>query len=65
VRAGNEILVKGAIGKITAQLKRLVYKYESHASVSLIGGYYFVPLLQTGTILRSSLQASRVQTTSD
>lgn len=49
VKAASEMIVKGSIGKITAQVRRLIYKSESHNYVSLIGGYYSVPLLQTGT----------------
>jgi hypothetical protein len=49
VKAVSEMVVQGAIGKITAQVRRMVYKSEGHSYVSLIGGYYSVPLLQTGT----------------
>jgi hypothetical protein len=60
VKAYSHIVVAGAIGKITAKAKRMVSgsKADNTYSVSLIGGYYSVPMLQTGIKEGTTLQAA-------
>jgi hypothetical protein len=49
VKATTEIRVKGSVGKIIAQVKRMISKSPGYpASIWLVGGYYSVPMLQTG-----------------
>ncbi len=59
VKANTEIRVKGSVGKILAQVKRMISKSPGYpASIWLVGGYYSVPLLQTGVSTSSTLAAA-------
>ena len=59
VRATTEIRVKGSVGKIIAQVKRMISKSPGYpASIWLVGGYYSVPLLQTGASTSPTLAAA-------
>ncbi|HNY26360.1 MAG TPA: hypothetical protein PKH31_03160 [Candidatus Sumerlaeota bacterium] len=65
VKAYSYIVTAGSIGKITAKAKRLVLGHKGDAtySVSLIGGYYSVPMLQTGIREGLTLQATAAGST--